>query len=214
MNQYQDRLRTEPTGPYGARHGAEQLDREPLRWRDQTIRANEHGQYGGRSVGREWNESEFVPMLAVGAGAMLVGWLLGNVGRSNSSSEDRWPERARTSGNGKIPIDETRDLIASNKVEGTAVYDRAGERLGSVYNFMVRKRSGQVAYAVLRFGGWLGMGERYHPLPWGTLTYDTDRGGYVVSLPKEQLRNAPSHALTQDVSSDPDYWRDVRDYWS
>jgi sporulation protein YlmC with PRC-barrel domain len=60
---------------------------------------------------------------------------------------------------------ETRDLIASDKVEGTSVYDRNGTKLGSVCNLMVDKRSGQVAYAVLSFGGFLGMGTSYHPLP-------------------------------------------------
>ena len=67
---------------------------------------------------------------------------------------------------------ETGDLIASDKVEGTAVYDRNGTKLGSVYNFMVEKRSGHVAYAVMSFGGFLGMGSSYHPLPWNQLTYE------------------------------------------
>ena len=80
---------------------------------------------------------------------------------------------------GSVETDETRDLIASNKVEGTAVYNRQGERLGTVYNFMVNKRSGQVAYAVMSFGGLLGVGESYHPLPWNALTYDTNQGGYA-----------------------------------
>jgi uncharacterized protein YrrD len=61
--------------------------------------------------------------------------------------------------------DETDRLIASNKVEGTAVYDRDGNKLGSVYNFMVDKQSGQVEYAALSFGGFLGVGTDYHPLP-------------------------------------------------
>ena len=69
-----------------------------------------------------------------------------------------------------VEADETSRLIASNKVEGTAVYNRQGERLGSVYNFMVDKMSGQVAYAVMRFGGFLGIGDSYHPLPWKSLT--------------------------------------------
>ena len=72
--------------------------------------------------------------------------------------------------------DETDRLIASNKVEGTAVYNRQGERLGSIYNFMVDKRSGQVEYAVMSFGGFLGIGENYYPLPWKALTYDTSHG--------------------------------------
>ena len=90
-----------------------------------------------------------------------------------------------------VEIDETHRLIASNKVEGTAVYDRRGERLGSVYNFMVDKVSGQVAYAVMSFGGFLGIGDSYHPLPWKSLTYDTDKGGYVVDLDRSRLEGAP-----------------------
>jgi hypothetical protein len=160
-----------------------------------------------------WNERDVMPILAVGVGALLTGWLLGGISGS-SRREETWPEETRSSRRRSIPIDETRDLIASNKVEGTAVYDRDGNRLGSVYNFMVGKRSGQVGYAVLSFGGWLGLGERYHPLPWDTLTYDTDLGGYVTGLTKERLRGAPSHTAEQDIASDADYWRQVRIYWS
>ncbi len=99
-----------------------------------------------------------------------------------------------TAGAGAVATDETDRLIASNKVEGTAVYDRQGERLGEVYNFMVDKRSGQVAYAVMSFGGFLGVGAGYHPLPWKALTYDTGLGGYVVDLDKDRLQGAPSYA--------------------
>ena len=92
-----------------------------------------------------------------------------------------------------VAIDETKRLIASSKVEGTPVYNRAGENLGSVLNFMVDKYTGQVAYAVMSFGGFLGLGESYHPLPWKALTYDTRLGGYVVDLDKDQLADAPRH---------------------
>src|SRR3546814_921604 len=79
-----------------------------------------------------------------------------------------------------LPRNETNHLIASNKVEGTAVYGRDGERLGHIYNFMVDKVSGHVEYAVMAYGGFLRMGERYFPLPWQTLDYDTRRGGYRI----------------------------------
>ena len=85
------------------------------------------------------------------------------------------PLGTTAAGTGSAETDETDRLIASNKVEGTAVYNRQGERLGSIYNFMVDKRSGQVEYAVLSFGGFLGIGEDYYPLPWKALTYDTAR---------------------------------------
>ena len=110
--------------------------------------------------------------------------------------------------------DETDRLIASNKVEGTAVYNRQGERLGSVYNFMVDKRSGQVEYAVMSFGGFLGIGDSYHPLPWKALTYDTGQGGYVVDLDKDRLQGAPSYQRSDTPDwSDPSYSRRIDDYY-
>jgi hypothetical protein len=99
--------------------------------------------------------------------------------------------RAATTGG--AAIEETDRLIASDKVEGTAVYNRQDEHLGTVHNFMVDKVTGHVAYAVMSFGGFLGMGESYHPLPWRVLTYDTRRGGFVVDLDSSRLRKAPSY---------------------
>ena len=93
-----------------------------------------------------------------------------------------------------VAVNETERLIASDKVEGTPVYNRAGERIGSVYTVMIDKHSGQVAYAVLGFGGFLGIGERYHPLPWKALDYDPKLGGYAVDVSREQLERAPSCA--------------------
>ena len=91
-----------------------------------------------------------------------------------------------------IPEDEAQDfahaLISSRRVEGTAVYSEAGEKLGTIHSVMIGKKSGQVAYAVLSAGGWLGIGAHVHPLPWELLTYDVDRDGYVVAIGKEQLQ--------------------------
>ena len=115
---------------------------------------------------------------------------------------------------GSVATDETDRLIASDKVEGTAVYNRKGERLGDVHNLMIDKYSGQVAYAVMSFGGFLGMGESYHPLPWKVLDYDTRQGGYVVDLDKDKLRGAPS--FTRDQAPDwgnRDWDTRVHDYY-
>ena len=122
---------------------------------------------------------------------------------------------ATTSGSSGTPAtDETSYLIASDKVEGTAVYNRQGERLGTVYNFMVNKRSGQVAYAVLSFGSFLGMGGSYHPLPWNQLTYDTNQGGYVVNLSREQLEGAPSYTSSETPNwSDRAYTGRIDEYY-
>ena len=109
--------------------------------------------------------------------------------------------------------DETHDLIASDRVEGTTVYNRDGERLGTISKFMVGKRNGRVEYAVMGFGGLFGMGERDYPLPWNVLTYDTDQGGYVVDLDKDKLQNAPSFERGQDPTYDRDYGEQVYTYY-
>ena len=120
----------------------------------------------------------------------------------------------RQSSSGAVETDETNRLIASNKVEGTAVYNRKGEHLGQVYNFMVDKYSGQVAYAVMSFGGFLGMGERYHPLPWKVLDYDTKMGGYVVDLDKSRLEGAPSYGRDENPwTGSSSFGRDVYGYY-
>jgi hypothetical protein len=110
--------------------------------------------------------------------------------------------------------DETYSCIAADKVEGTAVYDRAGEKLGSIHNVMIDKRSGRVVYAVMSFGGFLGIGERYHPLPWDVLHYDTGQGGYVVDLNRQQLEGAPTYGRDEQPNYDDPVWgRKVYDYY-
>jgi PRC-barrel domain len=112
-----------------------------------------------------------------------------------------------------FPIDESHALIASNKVEGTAVYNRAGDRLGSIHNFMVGKQSGKVEYAVLTFGGFLGMGGNYYPLPWKMLNYDTDQGGYVVDIDEDDLDKAPSYREGAEPEFDRTYATTVYGYY-
>ena len=115
--------------------------------------------------------------------------------------------------NTAVATDETDRLIASNKVEGTAVYGIDGEKLGHIYNFMVDKRSGKVEYAVLGFGGLFGMGENYHPLPWNTLTYDTSKGGYAVNVAKDRLQGGPSYRAGEEPDYNADYGRQINDYY-
>jgi hypothetical protein len=113
----------------------------------------------------------------------------------------------------EVATDETHRLIASDKVEGTAVYNPEGENIGSVFNFMVDKYSGKVAYAVMSFGGFLGIGERYHPLPWDALTYHPDYGGYVVNISREQLEGGPHYARDEDPWGDPEYGRRLHGHY-
>jgi hypothetical protein len=166
---------------------------------------------------------ETIPAFAIGAGlGFLAGWLL--TGQSSQNSHRGWQENdygsnrssqfTQGEGLGSAEIEETTDLIGSNKVDGTAVYDRDGTKLGTVYNFMVGKRSGKVAYAVLSFGGMLGIGGSYYPLPWNTLTYDTSKGGYVLGIDKDRIGSAPSYRAGEDPFSNTGYGRQVTDYWS
>lgn len=109
--------------------------------------------------------------------------------------------------------DETSNLIASDKVEGTIVYTPQGERLGSVRNFMVDKRSGKAAYAVLEFGGLFGFGSEHYPLPWDMLTYDTDQEGYVVNLTREKIDAAPRYGSDDTPEYTDEFGRTVYGYY-
>jgi hypothetical protein len=104
-------------------------------------------------------------------------------------------------------------LIAADHVTGTNVYNTAGEMLGSVDNILIDKVSGRAIYAVMAFGGFLGMGERFHPLPWAALKYDTDKGGYVVNLDRKRLEAAPSYERGADFKWTRDYGREVDAYY-
>ncbi|WP_409560294.1 PRC-barrel domain-containing protein [Hyphomicrobium sp. B1] len=88
--------------------------------------------------------------------------------------------------------DETLTLISAGKVQGTPVLDADGKTMGEIYDVMLEKRTGKIAYAVMSFGGVLGLGKKYHPVPWLALKYVPDAGGYVVGIPREDLENGPS----------------------
>lgn len=89
-------------------------------------------------------------------------------------------------------VRETTRLISSDKVEGTAVRRSNGDKVGTIENVMLDKHTGRVAYAVMSFGGFLGMGEEYHALPWSSLRYNEDLDAYELNVTDDQLRNAPA----------------------
>jgi hypothetical protein len=98
-----------------------------------------------------------------------------------------------------------KSLIESDRVEGTTVYDPQGNNIGSIKRLMIEKVSGKVAYAVMSFGGFLGIGAEDHAIPWNKLTYDTNLGGYRTDITEQQLRGAPT------FSRDPNWdWSDRR----
>jgi hypothetical protein len=109
---------------------------------------------------------------------------------------------------------ETVSLIGSDKVEGTAVYGADDRKIGSVQRVMIDKVSGKVAYAVVSFGGFLGMGEDYYPMPWQSLKYDTRVDGYRAAVTEDRLKGAPKFSQSQSWDwSNRENDRRVYDYY-
>ena len=109
--------------------------------------------------------------------------------------------------------DTTTDVISSDKVEGTTVYNMGGDKLGSIDDLMLDKVSGQVRYAVLEFGGFLGVGTDRYPIPWKVLKYSTDKGGYVVPLDKSTLERAPKYSHDHAPVYDRDYGSRINSFY-
>jgi hypothetical protein len=104
-------------------------------------------------------------------------------------------------------------LISSDRVEGTKVVNREGEKLGSVDHLMIEKQTGQVRYAVLSFGGFLGIGEDQYPLPWDMLSYNPRLDAYQVDIAKEQLDDAPRHPRGSAPAYDEAWTGQVRRHY-
>jgi sporulation protein YlmC with PRC-barrel domain len=104
--------------------------------------------------------------------------------------------------------------IRAKKVIGTDVKDPSGHKMGTVEDIVLDKQSNNIMYAVVGFGGVLGMGEKYHPLPWGVLKYDETEGAYMVNFTKEQLKAAPADSLDALTQNNGMMYRDrVYDYY-
>ncbi|MBR0801879.1 PRC-barrel domain-containing protein [Bradyrhizobium jicamae] len=108
---------------------------------------------------------------------------------------------------------ETGNLIGSDKVEGTTVYGADQQKIGSVERVMIDKASGKVAYAVLSYGGFLGIGDDHYPTPWSSLTYDTNLGGYRTNITRDRLDKAPRYTNDNDWSWNRENDRRVHDYY-
>lgn len=110
---------------------------------------------------------------------------------------------------------ESNQLISADKVEGTSVYNTAGDKVGNIKNVMIDKISGRVAYATMGSGGMLGLGESYYALPWNALTYNTDLGGYQLDVDREKLQGAPVASEDELAANlqDQNYGRKVHDFY-
>jgi hypothetical protein len=106
--------------------------------------------------------------------------------------------RTSTSAQADLPTTHPHSLIASDRVEGTPVRRTNGEKIGTIERLMIDKLGGNVAYAVLSFGGFLGIGHKHLPIPWTRLKYDRSLGAYHVDITDEELKRAPSFAADKD----------------
>ena len=101
--------------------------------------------------------------------------------------------------------------ILASKVKGTAVYNDSGDKIGTVEDIVLDKTSNQILFAALGFGGVLGMGEKYYPVPWSLLDYSEDKGGYVVPLDKDRLEKAPAYDLKDLTKHDGSVGASIRE---
>jgi sporulation protein YlmC with PRC-barrel domain len=111
--------------------------------------------------------------------------------------------------------DTTGRLIAASKVTGTDVYDPAGTKIGNIYDLVLSKATGAAQYAIMSFGGFLGMGKDYHPLPWSMLHYSPEKDGYVANVDIDLIKAAPSLGIEQiaTVWGDPAYGHTITRYY-
>lgn len=112
------------------------------------------------------------------------------------------------------------NAIRAGKAIGTDVFDRTGKKIGEVKDIVLEKTSNNILFAAVSFGGMLGMGQKYHPIPWSELDYDPQTGGYVVSFTAEQLKSAPADSLDALTKGDGLAFRDrafshygTKPYW-
>ena len=109
---------------------------------------------------------------------------------------------------------ETTDAISAKKVIGTSVRDTTGEKIGEIEDVILDKFSNNIMFAVVGFGGFLGMGEKYHPIPWMSLKYDEDAGSYVVAFSREMLEAAPADSIEALVAGNAVAYRErAYDYY-
>ena len=92
--------------------------------------------------------------------------------------------------------------IRASKVKGTTVYNSAGDKIGHVEDVILDKQTDRIMFAAIGFGGVLGMGEKYAPVPWSMLDYSEDKGGYVVPLSEDTIKAAPAYELKELAKDD------------
>jgi sporulation protein YlmC with PRC-barrel domain len=162
---------------------------------------------GTRAIGQQVSDAPVVSLLAMAAAGFALAWMM-------SGSQTRGQDRGGHARRDRPGQRTGKPLIESDRVEGTAVYDRSGNRIGTITRVMLDKLSGRVAYAVMSFGGFFGIGADEYAVPWSMLDYDTSLEGYRTGLTAEQVRNAPSFSKDRGHDwSDRNSERQLHDYY-
>lgn len=104
--------------------------------------------------------------------------------------------------------------IAASRVSGTNVYNTDGEHIGQVEDIVLDKTSDKIMFAVLGFGGFLGIGEKYHAMPWSMLDYSEDMSGYIVGLDRATLEQAPAYDMKELIANDGGAQTPAMDYYA
>ena len=111
--------------------------------------------------------------------------------------------------------EKTSSVIGSDRVDGTTVYGADNEKIGKVDKLLIDTRGGNVTDVIISAGGFLGIGDEKHSIPWSKLDYDTERGGYRIDVTKEQLMDAPRFGSDEpDRAYDRNYQTSVYEYWT
>jgi sporulation protein YlmC with PRC-barrel domain len=192
-----------------AREAYDQGQQYVLQASDRYPEAQRYYQRATQAIEHQITESPLVSLLAVGAVGLGMAWIIGGL----TGSQEREPSRAGSRRD--YPGQRSgKPLIESDRVEGTAVYDRSGKRIGTVERVMIDKISGRVAYAVMSFGGFFGVGAEEYAVPWRMLDYDPNLGGYRTQITAEQLQHAPSLSGQQGQDwPDRGSEQDLHDYY-
>jgi len=174
----------------------------------QYPQAKRYYEQGTRAISQGVANAPFLALIAAGAAAYGLVHVL-----THQSSTDQMSNRQRTR-RGYPGRRSGKPLIESDRVEGTAVYDLSGNKIGTIKRVMIDKISGRAAYAVLSFGGFMGFGSDEFAIPWIKLDYDTRLEGYRTDITRDQLNNAPSFSRQQDHDwSDQQSERALHDYY-
>lgn len=106
----------------------------------------------------------------------------------------------------------THHLVAASRVEGVPVFSAGGEKLGKIDDLMIDKETGRTIYALMSFGGFLGAGELFYPLPWGALDYNKAKRAFIVPLTREQIE-AGRHVGDKEIEDEIDWRESVHAYY-